>query len=135
MAEQLASLLKKGGDNFPDISDGTNLTIFNNRIVADSEGDLIYKIKVIDNKTYIEVKGKLTYTASSSGYDSWRIFNVPITTIPVNKTIEKWVERFHYPTAGNVYGMSLSANGNELVMLSYGSYTLNDDYHLQMVVY
>lgn len=103
--------------------------------MADSDGDLIHKVKVINNKTYIELKGKLLFTSTSSGYDNWRIAELPIITKPAGKVIEKVKEQYLYPSSNSCYGVHIEAAGVNISMFVYGSFTINSDYHLQLVVY
>ena len=74
---------------FPDISDGENITIYNNRVTNVTKN----KAKKINDDIYVELEGDLNISPSSGSIDEWQLTNpISLTVSTVGKRLDVYSE-------------------------------------------
>lgn len=131
-----AASLPFGKFLFPDISDGTPLTIYSNRIVNVTKN---YS-KQINDQFYIEIEGDLSITTSASGLDTWLLCsignNFSLKQYCLN--VDSSLEPVALGSAG-IQNFSLSKTtspqGIGIILASKGQFTANNHVHFQGILY
>lgn len=114
-----------GVRTFPDLSDGTDITVYSNR-VTNAYG----KYKQINGNYYIEFSGTLNISINSttSGYDTWLLSNnneLPLS-VDVNKKNEVMLEiddKCQYIIGIRLVTMATSSSPTTAVKLTSYNYT------------
>ena len=117
MPRPIANGESDGNLDFPNMSDGDDLTIYNNRLTNVT----IAKVKSYKGNLYVEVEGDLNITGQATGYDSWTITNAIASSITFDKRFETYIEVDPaYRSNFGIFGAYVN-NNRSVGVITYGS--------------
>ena len=119
-------------DNWPDLSDGTTITAFSNRITNMTKN----KAKKIGTDVYIEIAGDMSVSSSNSGYDSWKLTDaISVITSLSSITMDMW-NKCDYSIASSKQMRGFFVNyDNCLTITTYGSGSYTGAIDLKIILH
>ena len=118
------------GEKFPDISDGSSLTIYNNRVTNVTRA---YS-KKIGNDVYVELEGTLNFSTSGNISDSWVLVSaIPNVTGTSGKKFKICLLEVTQPSNNSILGVNFL--NNALNISVKGTATLSSSLKVQAIAY
>lgn len=119
-------------DNWPDLSDGTTITAFSNRITNMTKN----KAKKIGTDVYIEIAGTMSVSSSNSGYDSWKLTDaISVITSLSSITMDMW-NKCDYSISSSKQMRGFFVNYDKcLTITTYGSGTYTGAIDLKIILH
>ena len=119
-------------DNWPDLSDGTALTPYSNRVILDSNS--INKYKKIGTDVYVHFKGTLNFTISSTTYNGGMLFSesFPINN-PVGKRVDFMYNYIERPVSDKMLIGFYVGETKNLYHVAYGANTYSGEVEFRMI--
>lgn len=118
-------------DNWPNLSDGTTITIFNNRVTNVTKN----KAKKIGTDLYIELAGDMSVTSSNSGYDSWIITDAISIITDVQKNIDMLLNYDVIMTSSKQLRGFTITHDKKIATTTYGSGTYSSAIDFKIILH
>ena len=118
-------------DNWPDLSDGTTITIFSNRLTNVTKN----KAKKIGTDIYIELAGDMSLTSSNSGYDSWTITDDISIITDVQKNTDMLLNYDAIMTSSKQLRGFIITRDKKIGTTTYGSGTYTTAIDLKIILH